>query len=113
MNPFLTREMSQLRIGELRRAGRRRRAPEGYAELDDSALTVRTLEPQDKEAVRVLAALDGQHVPTGPALVAEVDREVVAALPLDGGRALADPFRPTAHLVALLELRARQIRAHA
>ncbi len=111
MNSFLTREMSNLRIGELRRAARRRRVPEGYPELDESALTVRALQPEDTEAVRLLAALDGQHVPSGPALVAEVDREVVAALPLDGGRALADPFRPTAHLVALLELRAEQLRA--
>lgn len=113
MNSFLTREMSNFRIGELRRAARRRRTPEGYPELDESSLTVRALQPADTEAVRLLAALDGKHVPAGPALVAEVDREVVAALPLDGGRALADPFRPTAHLVALLELRAEQLRAHA
>ena len=37
--------------------------------------------------------------------------ELRAALPLDGGRALADPFRPSAHIVELLELRARQLRA--
>jgi hypothetical protein len=113
MNSFLTREMSNFKIGELRRAARRRRAPEGYKELDESSLTVRALQPEDTEAVRLLAALDGKHVPSGPALVAEVDREVVAALPLDGGRALADPFRPTAHVVALLELRADQLRARA
>ena len=113
MNPFLTREMSQWRIGELRRAARRRRMPEQYAELDDSELTVRALGPEDTEAVRLLAALDGQHVPKGPALVAEVDREIVAALPLDGGRALADPFRPTAHMVELLKVRAEQLRARA
>jgi hypothetical protein len=42
--------------------------------------------------------------------VAEVSGEVVAALPLDGSRALADPFRRTKHLVAMLELRAQQLR---
>ena len=32
-------------------------------------------------------------------LVAEVDGEIVAAVPIDGGRAIADPFRPTADVV--------------
>jgi hypothetical protein len=36
---------------------------------------------------------------------------VLAALPVGSGRAIADPFAPTAELVALLELRRRQIEA--
>jgi hypothetical protein len=43
-------------------------------------------------------------------LVAEVGGELVAALPLDGGDAVADPFRPTAALVEMLTLRAQQLR---
>lgn len=109
MNPFLSREMSQLRIRDLRRVARRRRSSDEYGELDDSELTVRALQASDTDAVRLLAALDGRHMPSGPVLVAELDNEVVAALPLDGGQALADPFRPTANVVALLELRARQL----
>ena len=35
-------------------------------------------------------------------LVAEVDERIVAAVPLAGGRAIADPFRPTADIVELL-----------
>ena len=42
-------------------------------------------------------------------LVAEQAGELVAALPLDGGNALADPFKPTADIVALLQMRARQL----
>ena len=42
-------------------------------------------------------------------LVAESDGRLLAAVPFDGGRAIADPFEPTAEAVALLELRARQI----
>jgi hypothetical protein len=38
-----------------------------------------------------------------------VGDDVVAALPLEGGRPLADPFRPSAHYVELLQLRARQL----
>ena len=39
-------------------------------------------------------------------LVAEVDERIVAAVPVDGGRAIADPFRPTADIVELLQARA-------
>jgi hypothetical protein len=42
-------------------------------------------------------------------LVAEVGGELRAALPLDGGPAIADPFRRTVELVAILTERARQI----
>jgi hypothetical protein len=48
-------------------------------------------------------------MPQGPALVAEADSRVLAALPLGSGRPIADPFEPTAELVALLELRRAQI----
>jgi hypothetical protein len=36
---------------------------------------------------------------------------MLAALPLGSGRAIADPFEPTAEAVALLELRRSQIEA--
>ena len=47
--------------------------------------------------------------PDSRCVVAEVDGNVVAALPLRGGKVMADPFRPTAHLIPLLELRAKQL----
>ena len=56
-----------------------------------------------------LAALEGRPQPQGRHVVAEVDGSVVAALPLAGGAALADPFRPTASLLPLLELRRKQL----
>jgi hypothetical protein len=112
MNPFLTKEMAQQHIQDLRREARAGRVPDGYRELgDDDDLTVRAATQRDGEAVRLLAALEGVTMPSGPVLVAEVHDDVVAALPLDGGRALADPFRPTQHIVAMLELRAQQLRA--
>ena len=43
-------------------------------------------------------------------LVAEVGGELWAALWLDDHHAVADPFRPTGELVALLVERARQLR---
>jgi hypothetical protein len=112
MNPFLSKEMAQQHIGDLRREARAGRVPEGYGELgEDDGLTVRAAAQRDSEAVRLLAALEGVEMPAGPVLVAQVGDDVIAALPLDGGRALADPFRPTKHLVAVLELRARQLRS--
>ena len=43
-------------------------------------------------------------------MIAAVHDRIVAALPLAGGRAIADPFTRTAHIVPLLELRAAQLR---
>jgi hypothetical protein len=63
----------------------------------------------DDEALDRLADLEGRPVSSGRHVVAEVGGIVVAALPLGCGELLADPFRPTAHLIPLLELRAKQI----
>ena len=57
-----------------------------------------------------LAALSERRVPTGVVLVAQVEHELVAAVPLEGGHALADITRATADVVQLLELRSRQVR---
>ena len=46
-----------------------------------------------------------------PVLVAEVEAEVVAALPVDEPFVLADLWRPTSDVVQLLELRSEQLRA--
>ena len=73
-------------------------------------VTVRLAEGHDALALRRLAALDSADVPRAPTLLAEVDGQAVAALPVLGGRAIADPFSRTAALVAMLELRAMQLR---
>ena len=46
----------------------------------------------------------------GWVLVAEVDGELWAALSLSDGRAVADPFRPSADVVGLLHERALHLR---
>jgi hypothetical protein len=63
----------------------------------------------DDESLARLAELEGRTTPAGPHVVAEVAGAVVAALPLGRGPTLGDPFRPTAHLVPLLQLRAKQL----
>ena len=49
-----------------------------------------------------LAALDSALPLAGPALIAEENGAIVAALSLSTGRAVADPFVPSLHLVELL-----------
>lgn len=72
-------------------------------------ITVRRSVSGDRSELERLAALDSARPPTGPALVAEADSRMLAALPLGSGRPIADPFEPTAAVVALLELRAEQM----
>jgi hypothetical protein len=72
-------------------------------------VTVRRSTSGDASALARLAALDSASPPRGPALIAEADTRMLAALPLGSGRPIADPFEPTAELVALLELRREQM----
>jgi hypothetical protein len=74
-------------------------------------VTIRMSVPADATALVRLAELDSARPPKAvEMLVAEVGGELRAAVPLDGGRAIADPFERTAELVAILTQRARQLR---
>jgi hypothetical protein len=73
------------------------------------SLTIRRARGDDLTALQELAALDSRPLPAYPLLVAELAGAVIAALSLSEGRVVADPFRPTACAVALLELRAAQL----
>src|SRR5437867_3654143 len=84
------------------RTGRRTATPGAL----DGEVRIRLATPCDADAVRELAELDSRPAPAGDVLVAEVGGVVRAALPLDGGPAVADPFSPSRPLVALLALRA-------
>jgi hypothetical protein len=73
-------------------------------------VTVRLADYGDSAALVRLAGLDSASFPEGPTLVAEVDGEIQAALPVDGGPVIADPFRSTTGLVEILRLRADHLR---
>jgi hypothetical protein len=79
--------------------------------LDEGlGITIRFAYPDDAAALRRLAALDSQPLPPGRLLVAEVAGELWAAVSVTGApRAIADPFRHTAELVALLHERADRL----
>src|SRR3954452_11743214 len=110
MHPEIERQMAAERVRELRRAGAvaRLRAATPHA-AHEAEFLIREPRPADDLAVRALAVLDGAEPPLGRVVVAEVRGAIVAAVPLDGAGAFADPFRHTADLVALLEARAKQI----
>ena len=73
-------------------------------------VTVRYARPDDAEALAVLAALDSSPAPDGEILVAEAGGELWAAVSLDDGHAIANPFRPSGELAFHLLERARELR---
>lgn len=74
-----------------------------------SPVTLRFAFPDDDAGLVRLAGLDCALPLVLPALVAEVDGELCAALSLVDGRAVADPFQFTGELVDLLRARASQL----
>jgi hypothetical protein len=73
------------------------------------AVLIRFAGAQDAAALRRLAHMDSAPELTLPALVAEVDGELRAALSLNDSRLIADPFHWTLALAELLRTRARQL----
>jgi len=70
------------------------------------SVLIRAARGSDGAALERLAELDSAEVPAGSLLVAEADGRLVAAIAASTGEAIADPFLPTADVIALLELRA-------
>ena len=101
--------------GERRRdlveaAARQRKAPSRRERL--GSISIREATPDDGSALARLLELDSIEAALAPNarwLLAETNGRLAAALPLDGGSPAADPFEPTEELVALLEMRARQL----
>jgi hypothetical protein len=98
-------------IGDLHRAAnergagraglprRRRATPVSSA---SSAAEVRPAHPDEVGTLRRLAQVDDAPELAGEILVATIDADVVAALSLDDGRVVADPFVLTSDAVELL-----------
>jgi hypothetical protein len=75
-----------------------------------ATITLRLATAEDTQVIERLAALYDRPLPTGQLLLAVVDGELQAALTLGGDRELMEPYLPTAALVDLLALRAKQLR---
>lgn len=78
-----------------------------------SALIIRMAVNADEKPLRRLAHLDSSRPLSGRALLAEQDGALIAALSLEDGAVIADPFRPSADAVTMLRVRAAQLRRSA
>lgn len=74
------------------------------------SVTIRYARSDEAAALAHLAELDSSRAPHGVVVVAEVAGELWAAVSLDDGHAVADPFRPSSELAFLLLQRSRQLR---
>jgi hypothetical protein len=73
-------------------------------------VTVRHASPDDAHALAVLAQLNTSHAPRGDVIVGESGGELWAAVSVDDGHAIANPFRPSGELTFHLIERARELR---
>jgi hypothetical protein len=73
-------------------------------------LQIRAATDADMPALVRLARLDSSRPPVGIIIVAEESGEITAALAAEDGATIADPFRATAPVVAMLRLRAEQLK---
>lgn len=67
-------------------------------------IIIREATEDDAFALRRLAALDDRPALRSAALIAEEHGELRAAIELESGRVVANPFAPTAGLVELLRI---------
>jgi hypothetical protein len=80
----------------------------------ETTITLRLSDRADEPALERLRGLSERPIPSsGRYLVAEVDGQVWAALPLSGGEPLADPFLPALEAKELLSVRVAQLGARA
>jgi hypothetical protein len=87
----------------------------GRSDFDPSpepevAIRFSTVDEDDRESLRRLAALDDSPAPDAPVVLAELDGDPVAALSIGDGHAVEDPFRSNAGIIALLHLHRLQAR---
>ena len=75
-----------------------------------SDLTLRICDEADYSALERLAERDSAVVPAGRMLAAESSGRLLAAISLQSGEVIADPFLRTGDAVDLLRRRAAQLR---
>jgi hypothetical protein len=111
----LLRTLSRTRVDDAQRSAHHRNfearggpAPRlaAVAPSADAPLTIRHAGAADMPALTDLAALDSRRIPSGELFVAEVEGRLLAAVSIDTGAVVADPFQDTASIVKLLRLQA-------
>jgi len=116
ISPHIEAQLAEQRERDFRataahRATRRFARSEDLPTVPAGEVVIRRAVPSDRKALAYLAEIDSKRLLHGDVLLAEVEGEARAALSLDEGTVVADPFRPTAALVSLLAVRAHQLAA--
>ena len=115
MHPELTRRFALERMAafgaEARRYRRARAASLHAPQPVRTAIQLRLSACRDE--LERLAALSERPLHDGDWLVADVDGVPVAAVSVEDGTTVYDPFKPTSQIVSLLELRRQQVLATA
>ena len=114
MHPELMRQVALARMADFsREAARYRRVREASARPRQpvrAAIELRLSACRDE--LERLAALSERQLHDGDWIVADVDGVPVAAVAVDDGTTVYDPFRPTSQAVSLLQLRRKQVLAY-
>jgi hypothetical protein len=115
MHPELIRQVAMARVADFRRdAVRYRRARQASFHAPQPVRTAIQLRLSAcRDELERLAALSERPLHDGDWLVAEIDGVPVAAVSVDDGTTVYDPFKPTSQIVSLLQLRRKQVLATA
>jgi hypothetical protein len=103
---------------DARRAGERARrlrevesTPSRFAPSAD--VVIREAQAADEAALMRLAELDSASIPSGRVVIVKADGQIRAAMGVEDGALVADPFAATSGLEDLLRLRTSQLRGAA
>jgi hypothetical protein len=115
MHPELMRQVAMARMAGFQRdAVRYRQARQGYSRPPQTVRTAIELRISAcREELERLALLSERPLHEGDWLVADVDGVAVAAVSVDDGATVYDPFKPTSQALSLLKLRRKQVLAAA
>lgn len=106
---YMARQTAAPRPGAALARMPRRRTPAAPG----ADVAIRFAQSRDDVALRELEELDGRNLTSGDHLLAELGGVPVAAIAVADESVVADPFAPTAGVVDLLRVRARQLRTAA
>jgi len=113
MHPVLMHQIAVTKMADLHRdAVRYRQARQGrtrQSQLVRTAIELRL--SACREELERLAQLSERPLHDGDWIVADVDGVAVAAVSVDDGATVYDPFRPTSQALSLLKLRRKQVLA--
>jgi hypothetical protein len=88
----------------------REKARDAWQRRQSGQLQIRAADDTDMPALQRLARLDSSRLPDGSLVLAEDEGRIVAAMSMDDGTTIADPFRATSAIVAMLRVRGEQLR---